>query len=239
MRRKKRIAVFGLLVAVSLMATAVHAQDPTPTPIPTPTSGFDPTPVARGLGNLAFWVTLLVTLVAGAIGGVVYELLILQGNLELPHKPTEEEIVEQYPYAIVKNLYDLGIWARVIIGALAAVAALLVLAPSTTFGLLATAVVAGSAGTSVFRSMQDRLSSAMAQKDAADTRAAADRQDAKVNEALEAFAELKGKLVEAASSPPGAQALAFEAAAGAFLDLDDLDKVERLLSEAKGIHAAI
>jgi hypothetical protein len=60
-----------------------------------------------------------------------------------------------------------------------------------------------------------------------------------VDEALEAFAELKGKLVEAASSPPGARALAFDAGAGAFLDLDDLDKVERLLSEAKGIHAAI
>jgi hypothetical protein len=145
MKRKSVVAVFGLLVAVSLMAAAAHAQEPTPTLTPAPTSGFDPAPVVRGLGDPAFWVALLVTLVAGAIGGIVYELLILQGNLELPHKPTEEEVVEQYPYAVVKNLYDLGIWARVIIGALAAVAALLVLAPSTTFGLLATAVVAGPA----------------------------------------------------------------------------------------------
>lgn len=233
--KHKGIAVFGLLIAVSLIATAAHAQEPTPAP----TSGFDPAPVAAGFTDPAFWVALLATLVAGAVGGIVYELLILQGNLELPHRPTEEEVAEKYPYAIVKNLYDLGIWARVIIGALAAIAALFVLSPSTTFGLLATAVVAGSAGTSVFRSMQDRLSAAMAQKDAADTRAKADKQGAKVDEAMEAFANLKNRLVEASTSPAGARTLAFEAGAGVALHLEDLDKVERLLSEAKGIHEGI
>jgi hypothetical protein len=229
--KRKGIAIFGLLIAVSLFATAAHAQEPTPP------SGFDPAPVAAGFADPAFWVALLATLVAGALGGVVYELLILQGNLELPHKPAKEEVAEKYPYAIVKNLYDLGIWARVIVGALAAVAALFVLSPSTTFGLLATAVIAGSAGTSVFSSMRDRLDAALAQNDAANTRAAADRQNAKVDEALEAFANLKNKLVEASTSPAGARTLAFQAGTG--VALEDLDNVGRLLSEAKGIHEGI
>ena len=239
MRYRRRIVVFALVFAVSLIATGAHAQTPTPAPVSTPVPEMDPVSVVQDLGSWQFWVALLVTLIAGAVGGVVYELLILQGNLELPHKPTAEEVTEQYPYAIVKNLYDLGIWARIIIGALAAVAALLVLAPSTGFGLLATAVVAGSAGTAVFRSLQDRLSVAIAQQDAANTRAVAQQQDAKVNEALAAFAELKGKLVETATSPPGARSLTFDAGSGASLDLDDLDKVERLLSEAKGIHTVL
>lgn len=226
------IAAFGLLTAVCLVATTVYAQEPTPTPA----SGFNPTPAAAGFADLSFWVALVATLVAGAVGGVVYELLILQGNLELPHRPTENEVTEKYPYAIVNNLYDLGIWARVIIGALAAVAALLVLSPSTTFGLLATAVVAGSAGTSVFRSIQDRLSAAMARKDAADARATVGKLDAKVDEAMHAFADLKKKLVQASTSPAGVRTLTFEAGAGIALDLEDLDKVERLLSEAKGIY---
>ena len=235
MRHRRRVVALALFIAVSVIATGARAQTPTSAPV----SEMDPASVVGDLGSWEFWVALLVTLVAGAVGGVVYELLILQGNLELPHKPTDEEISEQYPYAVVKNLYDLGIWARVIIGALAAVAALLVLAPSSAFGLLATAVVAGSAGTAVFRSLQDRLSVAMAQQDAANTRAVAQQQDAKVNEALAAFAELKGNLVETATSPPGARTLTFGAGAAASLDLDDLDRVERLLSEAKGIHAVL
>lgn len=231
--KRKGITVLGLIIAVSLLATAAHAQEPTPTP------RFDLALVVAGFADPAFWVVLVANLVAGAVGGVAYELLILQGNLELPHKLAEEEVTEKYPYAIVKNLYDLGIWARVIIGALAAVAALLVLSPSTTFGLLATAVVAGSAGTSVFRSIQDRLLAAMAQKDAADTRAKADNLGAKVDETMEAFANLKNRLVQASTSPVGATTLAFEAGTGVALDMEDLDKVERLLSEAKGIHKGI
>ena len=233
--KRRGIAVWGLLIAISLVATAVHAQEPTPTP----TSGFDPAPVAAGFADPAFWVALLATMVAGAVGGMVYELLILQGNIELWHKPIPEEVTEKFPYAVVQNVYDLGILARVIIGALAAVAALFVLSPSTAFGLLATAIIAGSAGTSVFRSMQDRFTAVMAQKDAADTRAKAAHLGAKVDETSQAFTDLNNKLVAKTTGPAGVRALAFEAEAGVALDLDDLDKVERLLSEAKGIHEGI
>jgi hypothetical protein len=226
------VAPLGLLGILTFVAAAAHAQG-TPSPA---ASGLNPAALAAGLAELSFWVVLLATLVAGAVGGVVYELLILQGNIELSHKPTAEEITEKYPYGIVQYMYDLGIWARVIIGALAAVAALFVLSPSSTFGLLATSIIAGSAGTSVFRSMQDRLSAVIAQKTATDTKAKADKQAAKTDEAMKAFSDLKKKLVEGSTSPHGTRALTFVHEKAVSLDLEDLDKVERLLSEAKGVH---
>jgi len=232
--RRIAIIVLGTLIGVPLFPALAYAQEPTPPP------AINPANVAAGFGDPSFWVSLLATLIAGALGGVVYELLILQGSIELPHRVTDEEIRERPEYAITKNLVDLGIWSRVIIGALAAVAALLVLSPSTTFGLVATALVAGSAGTSVFRSLQDRLSVVTAQKDAAAIRARATMQNAKVAEAMAAWTELKKKMVEASVSPAGSRDLAFAPAEGApvtpALSLDDLDRVERLLSEAKGIH---
>lgn len=232
------MALFTMISAAGFMAATAYAQEPTP-PAATLT-GFSPDVMFQGLTG-AFWMTLVVTLVAGAIGGIVYELLILQGNVEMPHKPTKEEATEKYPYAVVEYVYDLGIWARIIIGALAAVAALLVLSPSTTFGLLATALVAGSAGTSIFRSLQDRLLASIAQKEAADTKAIGDKLAAKVGEAEQAYADLKGKLVTASTSLAGTSNLSFAPTDGApiTLDLDDLNKVERLLNEAKGIHEAI
>ncbi|HXF04282.1 MAG TPA: hypothetical protein VNM72_02580 [Blastocatellia bacterium] len=230
---KLRVTTFKLLITMALSPTLVNAQQS-----PLPTIRTDPASMAAGFADVSFWITLLVTLVAGAVGGVVYELLILQGNIEFPHKPLEEEITEKYPYAIAKYMYDLGIWARVIIGALAAVAAVFVLSPNTNFGLLATAVVAGSAGMSVFRSLQDRLLASLAQKDAADAMAEAERMSAKVDEVIKAFTDLKSKIVTASTSPPGSRTLAFEAGK-AILDLEDLDRVDRLLSEARGIHRKI
>jgi hypothetical protein len=232
------IALFVIATTISLIATTAHADGPTPTPTPTPTpAGFNPDAIVQGL-SVAFLVSLLLTLVAGAVGGLVYELLTLQGNIEYPHQLTEKEVVEKFPYAIAGSLYDLGIWARVIIGALAAMIVMLVVSPSSTFSLLATAVVAGSAGSSIFRSMQDRLLASIAQKDAADTKAKADKQATKVEEAGEAFAELKNKLVTGLTSPAGTTAL-IPGAGSLPVTLDDLDKVGKLLIEAKVIHEAI
>ncbi len=204
-----------------------------------PPGELDWSSAAAGFREASFWVALLATLVAGAVGGVVYELLILQGSIERPHKLTEGEVTEGYPYAVAKNMYDLGIWARIIIGALAALAALLVLQPEGTFRLLATAVIAGSAGTSVFRSMQDRLSAAMAQKDVAQTKAKVENLGAKVNETMEAFAGLRDKLVTSSASPAGGRTLTFEAAKGPPVDLDEIERVERLLSETRGYQQSI
>jgi hypothetical protein len=232
--KRLKIFIFGLMLTIIVTAKVAYSQGAT-----TPSKGLNPSEIAASLADSSFWLTLLMTLVAGAIGGLVYELLILQGNIEWPHKLTEEEMTEKFPYAIVKYMIDLGIWARVIIGAFAALASLLVLSSSisTTFGLLATAVVAGSAGTSVFRSIQDRLLAAMAQKEAAETKNKARKQDIKVTEAMSAFAALKKKLVQASSSPAGKTTMKF--ASGADLDMDDLDKLEHPLSEAQGIHKTI
>ncbi len=239
----KPIAVFliAMVIVILLSPTMAFAQETTPPATPEPTSvGFDPETIVKGF-SLAFFLTLLTTLIAGAIGGIVYELLILQGNIETPHKLTEEEAAEKFPYAVFRYMYDLGIWARIIIGALAALAALLVLSPTTTFGLLATAVVAGSAGTSIFRSLQDRMLAVMAEKDAADTKDIADKQAAKVAEVGQAFDELKDKLLTASTSQAGTRNLAIGDPKAPALTLDptDLDKVEQLLNEAKGIHKAL
>lgn len=244
------LAIFGLLLIVAcLFATPAIADTPAPGGVaattPTPPITPAPTPVvtdvqklAQGIFNWSFLVVLLVALVAGALGGLVYELLILQGSLEWPHKLTDEEVTEAFPYAKPKYMYDLGIWARIIIGALAAVAALLVFSPSTSLELIAMAVVAGSAGTAVFRSLQDRLTSALALKEAAETRAAAADMAGKVDEASRAFAAVKDTIVTKSVSPAGARDLAFTANAPV-LDVADLDKVEQLLSEAKGLYATV
>ena len=175
---------------------------------------------------------------AGALGGLVYELLILQGSLERPHSLADDEVTEAFPYAKPKYLYDLGIWARIIIGALAAVAALLVFSPSSALELVAMAVVAGSAGTAVFRSLQDRLTTALAVNDAVTTRLAAAKMIRKVDEASQAFTTLKNNVVTQSISSPGTTELAF-AANAPVLDLAELDKVEQLLNEAKGMYAGV
>jgi len=169
---------------------------------------------------------LLLTFITGGVGGIVYELLILQGNIELPHKPDPEEITDKFPYAISKFVYDLGIFARIIIGAAAALAALLVLTPATTTTLLATSLVAGSAGTSVFRSIQDRLLAALAQKDAADKGAQLQKQTVIINQAL-------GKVSNLPKPPVAGKAITDSIS----VDPSKLNEIAQLLSEAKGIGA--
>jgi len=186
---------------------------------------------AEILAGLPLGVGLLITLFAGAIGGVVYELLILQGNIELPHRLTDTEAVDN-PHAVAKFMYDLGIWARVIVGACAALAALLVIEPENSFKLMASALIAGSAGTAIFRSLQDRLLAALAQKDVADLRTINQELDSIVEETRGAFNELKTAI---RSTPPPPSARSMSPATASVIDLALLDRVEQLLNEAKGI----
>lgn len=181
------------------------------------------------LANLPLWSALIVTLLGGAIGGVVYELLILHGNIEMPHRLTAAEQMEN-PHAIAAYMYDLGIWARVVIGAIAAIAALVVVNPESLVKLLATAIIAGSAGTSIFRSLQDRLLAALAQKESANLRAVNDKLHDKVDEAIVAFDTLKSA-VRTIPLPPSTRAIPGATA----VDQSLVDRVEQLLNEAKGI----
>lgn len=94
----------------------------------------------------------------GAIGGVIYELIALHGNIEWPHKTSETEVpMGGFTHAQLGHLFDLGIVARIIIGAAAAVVVFWALPLEQGIRLLAVSLIAGSAGTAVFRSLQDRL----------------------------------------------------------------------------------
>jgi hypothetical protein len=216
-------------------AGATLAESPTPAPTPLPT---DVQELARGVFDWSFLVVLVVAVTAGALGGLVYELLILQGSLERPHRLTEEEVTEGFPYAVPKHMFDLGIWARVIIGALAAVAALVVFSPNSALELVAMAIIAGSAGTAVFRSLQDRLTAALAQTEAANARLATARMAAKIDEANQTLAPVRNMITRQSISTPGATELA-ATPKRSLLDLAELDKVEQLLNEAKGIYVAV
>ncbi len=183
------------------------------------------------LAGLPLWLALLITLSSGAIGGVVYELLILHGNIELPHRLTTTEAVDN-PHAVAQYMYDLGIWARVLIGAFAAVAALLVIDPETILTLISSTLIAGSAGTSIFRSLQDRMLAALAQKDVVELRAVNQKLDAVVDETRAAFNDLRSA-IRATPPPPSMRSMAPGTAS--VVDLALLDRVDQLLNEAKGI----
>jgi hypothetical protein len=230
-KMKIRIGViFLVILVIVLVPIAVFAQTPTP-------EATNSTGIVAELGTGDFWWTLLVTLAAGAAGGVVYELLMLQGNIEKHHKPKPGEVTEKNIYANPDFMYDLGIWARIIIGALAAVAALFVLSPSTAFGLVATAIIAGSAGTAVFRSLQDRLSTALAQQETAAAKEGVQVVKEKTDQAKLLLEELKNKLTNA---PSGGTVVAHGIQPQfAARDLSDFDKIRDLLSEAKGVQEKV
>jgi hypothetical protein len=183
------------------------------------------------LAGLPLWLALLLTLSSGAIGGVVYELLILHGNIELPHRLTATEAVDN-PHAVAQYMYDLGIWARVLIGAFAAVAALLVIDPETILTLISSTLIAGSAGTSIFRSLQDRMLAALAQKDVVELRAVNQKLDAVVDETRAAFHDLRSAI---RATPPPPSMRSMSPGAASVIDLALVDRVDQLLNEAKGI----
>jgi len=103
-----------------------------------------------------------VVLIMGAIGGFIYELISLQGNIERVHKTEDTETPEAgFPYAIAKYLFDMGYVGRMIIGAGAAFLVGVILAPESLLELAAMSLIAGSAGTSIFGALQDKLLNAL------------------------------------------------------------------------------
>src|SRR4051812_41661837 len=87
--------------------------------------------VADDLLNGRFWLTLAIILLSGAFGGISYELLLRKGAIELPHRVRRRAgDRRRYGGESVENLIALGILGRGIVGASAAAAALIVLAPS-------------------------------------------------------------------------------------------------------------
>ncbi len=112
--------------------------------------------LAEALVDSTLWLSLGLAALFGAVGGFVAELLSLHGNIELPHR-VKRGRAKRTRLADPRDMVDLGIFSRMLLGAAAALALLSVYAPSTATALLVNALIAGSAATAVFRLVQGRL----------------------------------------------------------------------------------
>jgi hypothetical protein len=112
--------------------------------------------LAQGLVDSTLWFSLALAALFGALGGFVAELLSLHGNIELPHR-VKRSHTTRTRLADPRDMIDLGVISRMLLGAAAALALLSVYAPTTATALLVNALIAGSAATAVFRLVQGRL----------------------------------------------------------------------------------
>jgi len=246
MKRIKCILI-GLFLASSIGVTDACAQSDKPSPpasLPARSTQVVQTDwdvevilKSKSLDNPKFYVVLLVTLIAGGVGGIVFELLNLQGNIELPHAPTEDDFAAELAYATPPNVIDLGIFARIIIGALAAVPAMAYIGPTSVLTLLAMSLLAGSAGTAVFRSLQDRFLLAITQQEANEKKRNIRRKNnsVKIDKANAAFENLQEEVEKKSESPEGRTDLIIPA--GTVLDRSRFEEVRKLLSQVTGVNA--
>lgn len=246
MKRIKSILI-ALFLASSIGVTDAYAQSNKPSPSANLSEGS--TQVAqtnwdvkvilesKSLDNPKFYVVLLVMLIAGGVGGIIFELLNLQGNIELPHAPTEDDLAAELAYATPPNVIDLGIFARIIIGALAAVPAMAYIEPASVLTLLAMSLLAGSAGTAVFRSLQDRFLIAITQQEASEKKRKIKQKNniAKMDKAIAAVENLQEEVETKSESPEGTTALIIPA--GTVLDRSRFEEVRKLLSQVTGVNA--
>jgi hypothetical protein len=107
--------------------------------------------------NLHFWLTMLVVFVGGAFGGISYELLLRGGAIELPHRVRPGAVGRSFTHAPPESLIATGIVGRAMVGAAAALAVLLVAAPSTAQAAIAVSVTSGAAAPAVIRVMRRHL----------------------------------------------------------------------------------
>jgi hypothetical protein len=246
MKRIKSILI-ALFLASSIGVTDACAQSDKPSP-PTSLPALS-TQVAqtdwdvevilksKSLDNPKFYVVLLVMLIAGGVGGIVFELLNLQGNIERPHAPSEDELAAKLAYATVGNVIDLGIFARILIGASAAVPAMAFIKPESVLILLAMSLVAGSAGTAVFRSLQDRLLLAITQQEASEKKREIQQKNniAKMDKAIAAVETLQEDVEKKSESPEGTTHLIIPE--GTVLDRSRFEEVRKVLLQLTGVNA--
>jgi hypothetical protein len=118
---------------------------------------IDARAISDGFADPSLWVTLGMTALFGALGGVVAELISLQGNIELPHRARRPIACKRSRLADPRHEIDLGIVSRLVLGATAGLALLALYAPTSALALAVNALVAGSASTGIFRLVQGRL----------------------------------------------------------------------------------
>jgi hypothetical protein len=117
---------------------------------------LNPQALASGLVDGNLWFALAMAALFGAIGGFVAELLSLHGNIELPHR-VKPRHGKRTRLADPRDMVDLGVFSRLLLGAAAALAVLSIYAPASATALLVNALIAGSAATAVFRLVQGRM----------------------------------------------------------------------------------
>jgi hypothetical protein len=246
MKRIKSILI-ALFLASSIGVTDAYAQSDKPSPpasLPALSTQVAQTDwdvevilKSKSLDNPKFYVVLLVMLIAGGVGGIVFELLNLQGNIERPHAPSEDELAAKLAYATVGNVIDLGIFARIIIGASAAVPAMAFIKPESVLILLAMSLVAGSAGTAVFRSLQDRLLIAITQQEASEKKRKIQQKNniAKMDKAIAAVETLQEEVEKKSESPEGTTHLIIPE--GTVLDRSRFEEVRKVLLQVTGVNA--
>jgi|SRR5579859_4902449 len=115
-------------------------------------SAADWAAVAAGFLDPQFWFTLAVMFVFGAFGGVSYELLLLKGVIELPHRGDTSAADLANPH-----LVSLGIVGRAIVGAAAAGAMLLITSPNTPQTAVALAITSGIGSQALIRLLRKQL----------------------------------------------------------------------------------
>ena len=245
MKRIKSILI-GLFLASSIGVTDACAQSNQPssplslpalsTQVPQTDGDVEVILKSKSLDNPKLYVLLLVTLIAGGVGGIVFELLNLQGNIERPHAPSEDELAAKLAYASVENVIDLGIFARIIIGAFAAVPAMVVIEPVSVLSLLAMSLLAGSAGTAVFRSLQDRFLIAITQQEAIENKRKIKLKNniAKMDKAIAAFETLEEEVEKKSDSPEGTTNLIIPQ--GTVLNRSRFEEVRKILLQVTGVN---
>jgi hypothetical protein len=186
-----------ILAGLILLTMAPVALAETPTPVPTGVAGEQPMPIDFGklVAGLTpdLFIVLAVAMASGALGGLVYELLIFQGQVETPHRVGSDG-----------SLLDLGFLGRMFVGALAAVAILYAINPADTVKLIALSVIAGSTGSAIFKSLQVRLDIALAEAKRAEAERTIEVMTSKVAEVRAQLETLRpgGRLSPAAGMTP-------------------------------------
>lgn len=160
-------------------ATPVPTVAPTPAPLPT----LDPQSLAQELTR-DFILVLLVTAFCGGLGGLVYELLMSQGRIELPHADPEARFFS-----------DWGVGGRVFIGAAAAIVAIFFIVPQDAVRLVAISIIAGSTGSAIFKTIQARVEAMLNQQQLFET-------EDKLRQAGELAAQVKAALSKPAAGKP-------------------------------------
>ncbi len=107
--------------------------------------------------DVQFWLAIVIFALAGAFGGVSYELLLRGGAIELPHRVKQGTGGRSYGSAPVEHLIALGIVGRALVGAAAGLSVLLFVGPSNGHTAIALGVTSGAAAPAMIRLMRKQL----------------------------------------------------------------------------------